>query len=143
MYVEPDRVLFLGDHFSASPEGVMTSESASELRDLILGSPAGHYIEGHHEAVSARREIEALVEKMELAERRTRRLGDRGVRRGHAILRRRLQGRAVGDLISTPEVARPSDDTLRCASVRECPLTRTGAPLARPCVSYDCGGECA
>src|SRR3954451_23647491 len=77
MYVEPDRVLFLGDYFSASPEGVMTSVSASELRDVILGSPAAHYIEGHHEAVSSRREIEALVEKMDLAE--------RAVRAGSAI----------------------------------------------------------
>jgi glyoxylase-like metal-dependent hydrolase (beta-lactamase superfamily II) len=72
MYVEPDRVLFLGDYFSASPEGVMSSESASELRDVILGSPAEHYIEGHHESVSSRSEIEALLEKMELAERAVR-----------------------------------------------------------------------
>jgi glyoxylase-like metal-dependent hydrolase (beta-lactamase superfamily II) len=72
MYVEPDRVLFLGDCLSASPEGVMTTESASKLRDVILGSAAGHYIEGHHEAVSSRSEIEALFEKIELAERAVR-----------------------------------------------------------------------
>lgn len=72
MYVEPDRVLFLGDYISASPEGVMTPESAARLRDVILGSVAEHYIEGHHESVSSRNEIEALCTKMELAERAAR-----------------------------------------------------------------------
>ena len=72
MCVEPERVLFLGDCVSASPEGVMTSEPASRLRDVILGSAAAHYIEGHHESVSSRSEIEALFEKMELAERAVR-----------------------------------------------------------------------
>jgi glyoxylase-like metal-dependent hydrolase (beta-lactamase superfamily II) len=72
IYVEPDRVLFLGDCVSASPEGVMTSESASELREVIVGSAAEHYIEGHHESVSSRNEIEALFEKIELAERAVR-----------------------------------------------------------------------
>lgn len=77
IYVEPDRVLFLGDCLSASPEGALTSEAASELRDVIVGSAAEHYIEGHHESVSSRREIGALFEKMELAE--------RAVRDGRAI----------------------------------------------------------
>jgi glyoxylase-like metal-dependent hydrolase (beta-lactamase superfamily II) len=72
MSVEPDGVLFLGDCVCASPEGVMTSESASRLRDVILGSAAERYIEGHHESVSSRSEIEALFEKMELAERAVR-----------------------------------------------------------------------
>jgi glyoxylase-like metal-dependent hydrolase (beta-lactamase superfamily II) len=72
IYVEPDRVLFLGDCLSASPEGVMTSESASMLRDVILGSAAELYIEGHHESVSSRSEIEALFKKMERAERAVR-----------------------------------------------------------------------
>jgi hypothetical protein len=66
--VEPDGVLFLGDCNSASAEGVMTSASASRLRDVILGSAAEHYIEGHHEAVSSRSEMEELFEKMQLAE---------------------------------------------------------------------------
>ena len=69
MYVEPDGVAFLmGDCVSASPEGVITSESASRLRDLILGSVAEHYIEGHHESVSSRIDIERLFEKMQVAE---------------------------------------------------------------------------
>jgi hypothetical protein len=72
MYVEPDGVLFLGDCVSASPEGVMTSESASRLRDVILGSVADHYIEGHHESVSSRIDMERLFETMQLAERAVR-----------------------------------------------------------------------
>lgn len=66
--VEPDGVLFLGDCLSASPEGVLTSASAFRLRDLILGFAAEHYIEGHHEAVSSRSEMEKLLEKMQSAE---------------------------------------------------------------------------
>jgi glyoxylase-like metal-dependent hydrolase (beta-lactamase superfamily II) len=77
MYVEPDRALFMGDCFSASPAGVMTPESVSRLREVILGSAAEHYIEGHHESVSSRGEIEALLEKARLAE--------RAVREGSAI----------------------------------------------------------
>jgi glyoxylase-like metal-dependent hydrolase (beta-lactamase superfamily II) len=77
MYVDPDRVLFLGDCVSASPEGAMTAESAFRLRDLILGFDATHYVEGHHESVSSRGEMESLFEKVELAE--------RAVREGSAI----------------------------------------------------------
>jgi glyoxylase-like metal-dependent hydrolase (beta-lactamase superfamily II) len=72
MYVEPDRVLFLGDCMYASPEGALTPESAFRLRDTILGFSAGHYVEGHHESVSSRREVEDLFEKMRLAERAVR-----------------------------------------------------------------------
>lgn len=66
--VKPDGVLFLGDCLSASPEGVLTSQSTLRLRDVVLGFAAEHYIEGHHEAVSSRREMEELFEKMQLAE---------------------------------------------------------------------------
>jgi hypothetical protein len=72
MYVEPDAVLFMGDCVSASPEGVMTSESAFRLREVILGSIAEHYVEGHHDSVSSRREMEGLFEKIQLAERAAR-----------------------------------------------------------------------
>jgi glyoxylase-like metal-dependent hydrolase (beta-lactamase superfamily II) len=68
MYVEPDRVLFLGDCMSPSPDGALTAESAFRLRDVILGFQAEQHIEGHHEAVSSRSEIESLLEKMRLAE---------------------------------------------------------------------------
>jgi hypothetical protein len=50
----------------------MTTESASRLRDVILGSAAAHYVEGHHESVSSRIDIERLFEKMQLAERAVR-----------------------------------------------------------------------
>jgi glyoxylase-like metal-dependent hydrolase (beta-lactamase superfamily II) len=68
MYVEPDRVLFLGDCMSPSSEGALTAESAFRLRDVILGFAAEHYVEGHHESVSSRSDIEVLFEKMQLAE---------------------------------------------------------------------------
>jgi glyoxylase-like metal-dependent hydrolase (beta-lactamase superfamily II) len=69
IYVEPDGVLFMGDCTSASPEGVMTSESVAKLRELVLGSAVEYYIEGHHGSVSSRRDMENLFEKMRFAER--------------------------------------------------------------------------
>lgn len=66
--IEPDGVLFLGDCLSASPDGVLTSASAFRLRDVVLGFAAEHFIEGHHEAVSTRSEMEELFEKMRFAE---------------------------------------------------------------------------
>jgi glyoxylase-like metal-dependent hydrolase (beta-lactamase superfamily II) len=68
MYVEPDRVLFLGDCLSASPKGALTAEAAFRLRDVILTFDAEHYVEGHHESVSTRADMEALFEKMRRAE---------------------------------------------------------------------------
>ena len=68
MYVEPDGVLFLGDCMSLSPEGALTAESAFRLRDVILGFAAEHYVEGHHESVSSRSDMEDWFEKMRLAE---------------------------------------------------------------------------
>jgi hypothetical protein len=47
----------------------MTSESASRLREVVLGSEAEHFVEGHHESVSSRTDMEELFEKMRLAER--------------------------------------------------------------------------
>ena len=69
MYVEPDGVLFMGDCTSASPQGVITSASAARLREVVLGSAAEHFVEGHHELVSMRSEMELLFQKIELAER--------------------------------------------------------------------------
>lgn len=68
MFVEPDRVLFLGDCLSGSPEGTLTAELAFPLHEAILGFDAELYIEGHHESVSSRAEIESLIEKMRFAE---------------------------------------------------------------------------
>lgn len=77
MYVEPDRVLFLGDCMYDSPAGVLTAELAFPLHDAILGFDAELYVEGHHESVLSRSEIEGLIEKMRLAE--------KAVREGSAI----------------------------------------------------------
>ena len=68
MFVDPDRVLFLGDCLYASADGVLTPESACRLRDTVLAFDARHYVDGHHESVSSRREMETLFEKMQLAE---------------------------------------------------------------------------
>jgi glyoxylase-like metal-dependent hydrolase (beta-lactamase superfamily II) len=68
MYVEPDRVLFLGDCMYAGPDGALTVESAFRLRDVILGFGAEQHVEGHHETVSSRSEMERLFDKMQLAE---------------------------------------------------------------------------
>jgi glyoxylase-like metal-dependent hydrolase (beta-lactamase superfamily II) len=68
MYVEPDRVLFLGDCMYPSPDGALTVESAFRLREVILGFDAEQHVEGHHESVSSRSEMERLFEKMRLAE---------------------------------------------------------------------------
>ena len=77
MYVEPDRVLFLGDCLCDSPDGALTAELAFPLIDAILGFDAELYVEGHHESVSSRAEIEALIEKMRLGARAgIRRAGD-------------------------------------------------------------------
>jgi glyoxylase-like metal-dependent hydrolase (beta-lactamase superfamily II) len=70
--VEPDEVLFLGDCLCASPRGVLTSDTTGRLRAAILGFTAEHFVEGHHEAISSRSDIETLFEKMAVAERAVR-----------------------------------------------------------------------
>lgn len=72
MWVEPDRLLFLGDCLSASPEGALTPQAALPLRDTILGFEAEHYVEGHHESVSSPSEMKRLLEKLEQTERAAR-----------------------------------------------------------------------
>ncbi len=72
MYVEPDRVLFLGDCMCESPAGALTADVAFPLLDAILEFDAELYVEGHHPAVSSRRDIDHLIEKIRLAERAVR-----------------------------------------------------------------------
>jgi glyoxylase-like metal-dependent hydrolase (beta-lactamase superfamily II) len=72
MHIEPDRVLFLGDCTYASPAGALTAEVAFPLYDAILAFDAELYVEGHHEVVLSRPDIEALAEKMRLAEKAVR-----------------------------------------------------------------------
>jgi glyoxylase-like metal-dependent hydrolase (beta-lactamase superfamily II) len=69
MYVEPDRLLFLGDCMYGSPAGVLTAELAFPLHEVILAFDAELYVEGHSPSVLSRPEIEGLIEKMRLAER--------------------------------------------------------------------------
>ena len=68
MYVEPDRVLFLGDCLCDSSAGALTSELAFPLFDTILGFDAAIYVEGHHSLISSRADIECLNQKMRFAE---------------------------------------------------------------------------
>jgi glyoxylase-like metal-dependent hydrolase (beta-lactamase superfamily II) len=77
MYVEPDRVLFLGDCLYDSPAGCLTAEMAFPLHDAILRFDAELYVEGHHSSVLSRPDFEDLIEKMRLAE--------KSVREGSAI----------------------------------------------------------
>jgi glyoxylase-like metal-dependent hydrolase (beta-lactamase superfamily II) len=77
MYIEPDRVLFLGDCMYESPDGVLTAELAFPLHDAILGFDAELYVDGHIESILSRPDIEGLIEKMRLAE--------KAVREGSAI----------------------------------------------------------
>jgi glyoxylase-like metal-dependent hydrolase (beta-lactamase superfamily II) len=77
MYVEPDRVLVLGDCICDSPTGALTSELAFPLFDAILGFDAAIYVEGHHPVISSREDIEVLNQKMRFAE--------QAVREGSAI----------------------------------------------------------
>lgn len=77
MYVEPDRVLFLGDCLYDSPAGVLTAELAFPLHEAILEFDAELYVDGHNASVLSRRDVEALIEKMRSAE--------QAVREGSAI----------------------------------------------------------
>jgi glyoxylase-like metal-dependent hydrolase (beta-lactamase superfamily II) len=69
MYVEPDRMLFLGDCTYPSPTGVLTRELAFPLHEAVLAFDAEHHVEGHHPSVVSRDEMERLVDKMRQAER--------------------------------------------------------------------------
>ena len=72
MYVEPDRVLFLGDCMYASPAGALTAELALPLLDTILAFDAELYIEGHETSALSRSDMEGFVEKTRLAEKAAR-----------------------------------------------------------------------
>jgi glyoxylase-like metal-dependent hydrolase (beta-lactamase superfamily II) len=68
MYVEPDRLLFLGDCLYESSKGGLKTELAFPLHHTILRFEAELYVEGHHDSVSSRSDIERLIEKMRAAE---------------------------------------------------------------------------
>src|SRR5207244_12534588 len=46
MYVQPDRLLFLGDCIYDSPAGALTAELAFPLHEAILGFDADVYVDG-------------------------------------------------------------------------------------------------
>jgi glyoxylase-like metal-dependent hydrolase (beta-lactamase superfamily II) len=69
MYVEPDRLLFLGDCLYASPDERLTSERALPLLDAVLDFGAEQYVEGHSETVISPAELERMTDKVRLAER--------------------------------------------------------------------------
>jgi glyoxylase-like metal-dependent hydrolase (beta-lactamase superfamily II) len=73
MYVEPDRVLFLGDCLYDSPAGVLTAELAFPLHDALLAFDAELYVEGHNTSAFSRPDLVGLIEKMRLAEQAARR----------------------------------------------------------------------
>jgi len=60
MYVEPDRVLFLGDCLWDSP-GVQTVEAAFPLHEAVLAFDAERYVDGHGASVCSRPDIERLI----------------------------------------------------------------------------------
>jgi glyoxylase-like metal-dependent hydrolase (beta-lactamase superfamily II) len=68
MFVEPDRVLFLGDCLCDSGAGAMTAELALPLCHTLLAFDAEHYVEGHHPSVTSRVEMEELIGKLRRAE---------------------------------------------------------------------------
>jgi glyoxylase-like metal-dependent hydrolase (beta-lactamase superfamily II) len=53
MFVEPDGVLFLGD--------ALCDAIDDRLENAVLSWSAQHYIEGHHDSVSTRAEIEEVI----------------------------------------------------------------------------------
>jgi glyoxylase-like metal-dependent hydrolase (beta-lactamase superfamily II) len=61
MYVEPDRVLFLGDCLYEAPSGGYTAEQLSRLTDAVLAFGAELFVEGHSETVLARTEIDEIL----------------------------------------------------------------------------------
>lgn len=69
MYVEQDRVLFLGDCTYPSAAGVLTRELAFPLHEAVLAFAAEQYVEGHNPSVVSRHEMEQRLEKMRQAER--------------------------------------------------------------------------
>jgi glyoxylase-like metal-dependent hydrolase (beta-lactamase superfamily II) len=67
VHVEPDRVLFLGDCLSASPDGRLTRAKALPLYEAVLSFDACLYVEGHHPSVTSRAELEDLIAKARAA----------------------------------------------------------------------------
>jgi glyoxylase-like metal-dependent hydrolase (beta-lactamase superfamily II) len=67
LFVEPDRVLFVGDATCDSPVGAFTTGLAFPLLDTLLGFGAEHVVEGHNEKVLSGAEFEELARKIRVA----------------------------------------------------------------------------
>jgi glyoxylase-like metal-dependent hydrolase (beta-lactamase superfamily II) len=61
MYVEPDRLLFLGDSLYEAPAGGYTSEQISRIGEQVFAFGAELFVEGHSETVLARAEIDEIL----------------------------------------------------------------------------------
>jgi glyoxylase-like metal-dependent hydrolase (beta-lactamase superfamily II) len=67
LFVEPDRVLFVGDATCDSPAGCFTTGLAFPLLDALLALGAEHVVEGHNDKVLSGAEFEELARKIRLA----------------------------------------------------------------------------
>jgi glyoxylase-like metal-dependent hydrolase (beta-lactamase superfamily II) len=69
MFVEPDRVLFLGDALYEAPAGGYTAQRALPLIATIRSFGAEHFVDGHSEEVLSRAQLdEAIAEATETVE---------------------------------------------------------------------------
>ncbi len=74
-FVEPDRVLFVGDATCDSTSGVLTADLALPLYDELLAFGAEHVVEGHNDAVMSRADFDEFAEKVRRASELLERLG--------------------------------------------------------------------
>ena len=61
VYVEQDRLLFLGDCLYEAPSGGYTAERLARLTEAVLAFDAELYVEGHSETVLSRAEIDEIL----------------------------------------------------------------------------------
>jgi glyoxylase-like metal-dependent hydrolase (beta-lactamase superfamily II) len=61
MFVEPDRVLFLGDCLYERPDGGITAERALPLHAQVLGFDTELFVEGHGETVLPRADVARIL----------------------------------------------------------------------------------
>jgi glyoxylase-like metal-dependent hydrolase (beta-lactamase superfamily II) len=75
LFVEPDRVLFVGDATCDSPAGRLTTTLAFPLLDALLAYRAAHVVEGHNEKLVSRGEFEEFAATIRRAGALVERLG--------------------------------------------------------------------
>jgi glyoxylase-like metal-dependent hydrolase (beta-lactamase superfamily II) len=75
LFVEPDRVLFVGDATYYSPAGAYTPELALPLFDSLLGFDPALVVEGHEDKVVSRDEFDQYAAKVDLVGRLVERVG--------------------------------------------------------------------